>query len=143
MMPDATNHDEITLLERKPLKDVLLSGFGIFMCLMGFISCGTVLVVLLGIYFFGTPRRLWIRSSRLYCDKVLPKEGVPLENISVGRHQVYIDGVKAAQALKVYFTDAKQQERFVGFNRGYYRRDEYEMAPGRLHAAIAAARNAG
>lgn len=133
----ATTSDEVTLLERKPLKKVLLSGFGIFLLLMGILSLGGVWMVFLGMYFFVTPRRLWVKSARLYCDKAIPKEGVPLESVSVGRHQVYIDGVKAAHALKIYFTDDKQKERFVGFNRAYYRRDEYERVPGRLQAAIA------
>ena len=123
------------------MKDVLLSGFGIFMCLMGLLSFGSVFIVFLGMYFFVTPRRLWVNSARLYCDKVLPKEGVPLEGVSVGRHQLYINGVKAAKALKIYFTDDAQKERFVGFNRGYYRRDEYELLPSRLEAAIAKAKN--
>jgi len=137
----ATTSDEVTLLERKPLKNVLLSGVGIFLLLMGILSLGVVWMVFLGMYFFVTPRRLWVKTARLYCDKIIPKEGVPLESVSVGRHEAYINGVKAAHALKIYFTDDKQKERFVGFNRAYYRRDEYELVPGRLQAAIADEKN--
>lgn len=131
---------EITIIERKPFWQVLLTPLGIILCVMAVLSFGITFFMLVWMHFRVSPKRLGFRDGRLFDGKKMPPEGVRLDRVELQKVIVRTYGVQVATAFRLYFPNARGRRKFLVLNRHYYRKPEFEEAIRTLESIIASVR---
>jgi hypothetical protein len=98
----------ITLCERKPFLDVLLSPGGLLNLFLAPLTLGITLLVLAGFYFLATPRRVWLQGGRLFSDS-LPPTGVEIGKVRLELVYQTLGRVPINHCLRIRYTDWEEE----------------------------------
>lgn len=111
--------DVVTVCERKTFTQLLFSGFGVFMLIFGVLTFGFMFLLLLAL-FYATPKRVWIQDNKLFSDKKLPKNGVPLESIRLNLLRQTFLFIQFNRVLTLYFTADNGKQRGLPINDWFF-----------------------
>lgn len=126
------------ICERKSLAAIFCSGSGVLILLMTPLTLGIAMIVLLVAY-SGLPKRLWREGDRIHADKLLPADGLAINQIhSATLYVRRLFFVPVLRYLIVKYVHNGQTGQF-GLNRLYYGRDGFDAA---VRQFVQAAQNA-
>ncbi|HEY7426093.1 MAG TPA: hypothetical protein VH682_17820 [Gemmataceae bacterium] len=114
---------QVILCERKPFREVLFSPWGIVMLLLTPLTLGVSFLTVAGMHFLAMPSRVWVRGTRLFADKGVPKDGVDIgaTRLELGLQQMV--GATVNRWLRIYYRNENGKERFLNLNEMYFGAD--------------------
>jgi hypothetical protein len=81
------------------------------------LTLGFTLLVLAGMYFLATPRRVWLKGGRLFSDS-LPPQGVEIVRVRLELGCQTLVGVTVNRWLRIYYWEW-DQEHYFNLNQMY------------------------